>query len=91
MYQNTKYNEHLNVSGKKIKELRIKNKLTLSALSIKLALIGIDIPKQSLYKLETGDRVIKDFELYGFAHIFKVPMENLLEDFISEINKQEIV
>ena len=69
MYQNTKYNEHLNVSGKKIKELRIKNKLTLSALSIKLALIGIDIPKQSLYKLETGDRVIKDFELYGFVDL----------------------
>ncbi len=91
MYQSSKYNERLNVSGRKIKELRTKNKLTLSTLSIKLALLGIDIPRQSLYKLECGQRIVKDFELYGLAHIFKVSMEDLLEDFISEINKEDIV
>ena len=45
MYQCSKYNERLNVTGKKIKELRMKNKLSLSDLSTKLALIGIDISK----------------------------------------------
>ena len=80
MYQCTKYNDKLNVSSKKIKELREKNNLSLSGLSIKLALMGIDIPKPSLYKLEKGNRVLKDFELYGLAHVFNVPIEELLEN-----------
>ena len=52
MYQSSKYNNKLNVTGRKIKELRIKNHLSLSNLSIKLALLGIDISKPSLHKLE---------------------------------------
>ena len=91
MYQCSKYNEQLNVSSSKIKQLRIKNNLSLSALSTKLALLGIDIPKQSLYKIETGNRIVKDFELYAIAYVLKVSMEDLLEDFISEIDKEEIV
>lgn len=87
MFQCSKYNNVLNVSYKKIKELRIKNKLSLSMLSTKLALLGIDIPKPSLHKLEKGERIIKDFELYAFAYIFKVPIEELLEDFIKNFDK----
>lgn len=47
-----KYNNHLNIANKKIKELRIKNNLSLTDLSTKFLLVGIDIPKQSLHKLE---------------------------------------
>ena len=32
MYQSSKYNDRLNVAGKKIKELRLKNNLSLSNL-----------------------------------------------------------
>lgn len=87
MYQCSKYNNHLNVANKKIRELRIQNHLSLSALSTKLALLGIDIPKPSLHKLEKGDRIIKDYELYAFAYIFNVPLESLLDDFINEFKE----
>ena len=91
MYQSSRYNEYLNVSGKKIKEFRLKSKLSLSALSIRLGLMGIDIPKQSLYKIETGQRTLKDFELCALAYILKISMEDLMEDFILEIHKEEII
>lgn len=87
MYQSSKYNDRLNVTGKKIKELRLKNNLSLSNLSIKLALMGIDISKPSLHKLENGNRVIKDYELYGLSEVFNVPVSELLSDFVSEIKK----
>ena len=90
MYQCSKYNNRLNVTGKKIKELRIKNNLSLSELSTKLALMGIDISKPSLHKLETGKRILKDFELYGLSKIFNVPLEEILSDFISELEKDNI-
>ena len=91
MYQCTKYNDKLNVTSGKIKELREKNNLSLSKLSTKLALMGIDISKPSLYKLETGKRVLKDFELYGLAHVFNVPLEELLEDFVEELKQDEVI
>lgn len=91
MYQSSKYNNKLNVSSNKIKELRTKNKLSLSALSIKLALLGIDIPKPSLHKLETGQRVLKDYELYALSRVFKVPIEELLNDFIDELKNEDVV
>ena len=91
MYQCSKYNNKLNVTSNKIKELRIKNKLSLSGLSTKLALMGIDISKPSLHKLETGKRILKDYELYGLSHIFKVPVEELLSDFISELKDEDVV
>ncbi len=91
MYQCSRYNEQLNVSSKKIKELRMKNNLSLSGLSAKLALMGIDIPKPSLHKLEKGNRVLKDYELYGLAHVFKVPIEELLDDFISQLKDDDVV
>lgn len=87
MYQSSKYNDRLNVTGKKIKELRLKNNLSLSNLSIKLALMGIDISKPSLHKLENGNRIIKDYELYGLSEVFNVPVSELLSDFASEIKK----
>lgn len=91
MYQCSKYNNQLNVSSRKIKELRIKNHLSLSGLSTKLALMGIDIPKPSLHKLEKGNRILKDYELYAIAHVFHVPIEELLDDFISELKKEDVV
>lgn len=91
MYQCNKYNEHLNVTGRKIKELRIKNKLSLSGLSTKLALIGIDISKPSLHKLETGNRILKDYELFCLSIIFNVPVEEFLSDFMNNLKDENIV
>ena len=91
MYQCSKYNNRLNFSSKKIKQLREQNNLSLSGLSTKLALMGIDISKPSLHKLETGKRILKDYELYGLSQVFKVPIEELLNDFISELKKEDVV
>lgn len=91
MYQCSKYNNQLNVSSKKIKELRLKNNLSLSGLSTKLALMGIDIPKPSLHKLEKGNRIIKDYELYALSIVFNVSIEDLLGDFITEFKNDAAV
>lgn len=81
----TKYNDKLNVIGEKIKYYREKNNLSLSQLSNQLMLIGIDIPKSSLQRIETGGRVIKDYELAGLSKVFKISPNTLLKDFLDEI------
>lgn len=53
--------------------------------------MGIDITKPSLHKLETGNRILKDYELYALSQVFKVPIEELLNDFITELKKEDVV
>ena len=85
MNNGNKYNGKLNVIGLKIKYYREKNGWSLSELSNRLMLQGIDIPKSSLQRMETGGRVIRDYELAGFSKVFKVSPNILLKDLLEEI------
>lgn len=85
MKNSTKYNDNLNVIGSKIKCYREINNLSLSQLSDKLQLLGIDIPKNSLQRLEKGKRIIKEYELAGLSKVLKVSTDELLKDFIKEL------
>lgn len=86
MNNNTKFNNNLNVIGQKIKYYRELNNLSQSQLSNKLQLIGIDIPKNSLQRLEKGKRIIKEYELAGFAKVLKVSTDELLKEFMKELD-----
>ncbi len=86
MNNNTKFNNNLNVIGQKIKYYRELNKLSQSQLSNKLQLIGIDIPKNSLQRLEKGKRIIKEYELAGLAKVLKVSTDELLKEFMKELD-----
>ena len=79
------YNGKLNVIGFKIKYYRQKQGLSLEKLSNKLALIGIDIPKNSLLRLENGKRIIKEYELAALTKILSVSADELLRDFINKL------
>lgn len=82
----TKYNGKLNIIGNIIKTYREERGWSLSQTSDQLMLIGIDIPRSSIQRIEQGDRVIKDYELVGFSKIFKVSPNTLLKDFIKELD-----
>ena len=65
--------------------LKEKEKLSLSQMSDKLMLMGIDIPKSSLQNIEKGKRVVKEYEFYALCKFFNVTMEEMLKDFIKEL------
>ena len=80
-----KYNDKLNVIGDKIRNYREKEKLSLSQMSDKLMLMGIDIPKSSLQNIEKGKRVVKEYEFYALCKFFNVTMEEMLKEYIKEL------
>ena len=84
MNNTIKYNDKLNAIGNVIKEYRIKNHLTQKELSEKMQLFGIDLNKNSLQKIEQGDRVIKEYELAAFSIIFKISSDELLSECIKK-------
>ncbi len=80
-----KYNDKLNVISKNVKKYRMQNKISLAELSNRLQLLGIDIPKSSLQNIEAGKRIVKEYEFYAICKVFNISMEEMLYEFINEL------
>lgn len=74
-----KYNDFRNISGKKLRELRILAKLSQQDLAEKLQLEGIDLTSKEISKIENNKRLVQDFELFAFARIFHVSADSFNE------------
>lgn len=75
-----KYNEKCNASGQKIHELRKKMGITQGQLAARMQVQGIILEQKSISRIETGERVVPDYELRAFARVFGVRMEDLMEE-----------
>ncbi len=80
-----KYDGKLNVIGDKVKLLRQQNNWSLSVLSDKLMLLGLDIPKSSINNIEKGKRVVREYEFYALCKVFNVSMNEMLNTFIENL------
>ena len=79
MFKN-KNNGRNNLCGERIKELRTASlpKLSQRGLADKMQLIGIDVDKNAIQRIESGKRFVTDIELKAFSEIFNVGIEELL-------------
>ena len=85
MKNTIKYQGKLNAIGEKIKEYRKQNNLTQQKLVDTLQLYGIDLNKNSLQKIERGDRIIKEYELAVFCKVFDVSADVMLGGCIEKL------
>ena len=69
-----------NICGEKIRELRLNypTKLSQRALADKMQLIGIDVDKNAIQRIESGKRFVTDIELKAFSEIFNVDIGKLV-------------
>ena len=49
-------------------------------LAEELQRVGVDVDKNAIQKIESGERFVTDIELKGLAEVFKVTAEELLSD-----------
>ena len=79
MFKN-KANEKNNLCGENIRKLRIAfpTKLSQRELADKMQLIGIDIDKNAVQRIESGKRFVTDIELKAFAEVFGVSLNDLI-------------
>lgn len=78
MYKNKNGNRN-NICGVKIRELRLNHipQLSQRALADQLQLLGIDLDKNAIQRIESGARFITDIELKGFSDFFNVNLNDL--------------
>lgn len=80
MYKNKAQDGKNNLCGKNIARIR-KNqapKLSQRALADEMQRIGIDIDKNAIQRIESGERFVTDIELNVFSKVLDTPLEALL-------------
>lgn len=78
--KNISENQNLfNITGKNIKKIRKDKKITQEDLCARMQVMGYQINRSDISKLENGKRFISDFEIVGFANALKVDILDLFK------------
>ena len=67
-----------NVCGKNVARLRENMKISQRKLADQLQLVGLDIDKNAIQRIECGKRFVTDIEIIAFTKVFDVSFEELL-------------
>ena len=80
MFKNRAKNGKNNICGKRIYELRKCQtaKMSQRILADKLQINGIDVDKNAIQRIESGERFVTDIEIKTLAKIFGVSADYLL-------------
>lgn len=68
-----------NLIGKRLRKLRADKNLSQRDLARELQLIGIDMDKNVITRIETDKRYVTDFELQALKEIFNVSYDYLID------------
>ena len=80
MFKNKTETGKNNICGENIYKLRksFKPKMSQRILAEKCQLMGIDLDKNAIQRIECGKRFVTDIELVCFCKIFQVSFEDIL-------------
>lgn len=74
-----KINEYYNVIGENLKFYRKERHLSQCELVRDLNLLGINMHKNDIYLIETNQRTVKDYELWGFLKVLHISFDELMK------------
>ncbi|MCB5940728.1 helix-turn-helix domain-containing protein [bacterium 210820-DFI.6.52] len=81
MYKNKAPDGRNNLCGKQIARLRkqMRPRVSQRLLAERLQVLGLDLDKNAIQRIENGSRFVTDVELAQIAQLLQVPMEELTE------------
>ena len=81
MFKNKTDSGKNNICGENVYLLRKKYtpKMSQRALAEKLQILGIDVDKNAIQRIESGKRFVTDIELSALAKVFNVGYDELLK------------
>ncbi len=78
-----KFNDKSSFSGQIIREYRLNNHMSAEKLAEKLQLMGFNVDRTYIHKVEKNKVVLKDFELIAIGKILRIDyrkLETLYDD-----------
>lgn len=82
MYKNKANDGKNNICGKKVKEIRLNlpERVSQRRLAEMLQISGLDIDKNGIQRIESGQRFITDIEVKKIAEVLNVSYKELLDE-----------
>lgn len=82
MFKNKSSGGRLNLVGKRVSELRmaLPGKVSQRELADRLQLAGLDLGKNAVQQIESGNRFVTDIELKTLAKVLGVTADELLRE-----------
>ena len=82
MYKNRGPDGRYNLCGQKVAALRkaLTPSVSQRALADRLQLAGIDVDKNAIQRIESGQRFVTDIELRALAEVFSVTVDELISE-----------
>ena len=80
MFKNKNEDGTLNLCGKNIARLRqaVQPRLSQKGLANRLQVAGLDLEKNAVQRIESGQRFVTDIELRTLAEVLNVSVDELL-------------
>ena len=75
-----KVTNQCNICGQNVRKLRESKKMSQDQLAAKLQTEGLGVNQNSISRIETGKRIVADFELKALARVLGVDANELLAD-----------
>ncbi|MBQ7579762.1 MAG: helix-turn-helix transcriptional regulator [Clostridia bacterium] len=79
MFINKTSDNKNNICGKNIAKFRKELNISQRELADRLQLLGLDIDKNAIQRIESRQRFVTDIELVYFGRVFEKSFEDLLE------------
>lgn len=83
MFKNKSVSGKNNICGENVYKLRKSHapKMSQRILAEKLQIMGIDVDKNAIQRIESGQRFVTDLELLALSRIFEVSCEELIGNY----------
>ncbi len=79
MFNNRTSDGRNNICGVKVAKLRKGLRISQRELADRLQLLNLDIDKNAVQRIESGQRFVTDIELTYLARVFETTIEDLLK------------
>ena len=77
--KNMGYYGQRNICGECVRMARLSKRISQETLAAKMQTRGVNIAQDAISNIESGRRLVMDYELRAFASVLQVPIEELLE------------
>ena len=78
MFINKTEEGYNNLCGRRVARFRIEMKISQRELADRLQLVGLDMDKNAVQRIEAGKRFVTDIELVGLSQVLGKSLDQLL-------------
>jgi len=75
-----KVTNQCNICGHNVRKLREQKKMSQDQLAAKLQTEGLGVNQNSISRIETGKRLVADYELKALAKVLSVNIDTLVDN-----------